>query len=99
MFPVAGLGDHGHALDSASLAARTIRTTPPNALVPHVRDRMPVILPHDPSIVWLAPTLRNVEPVPARLPSCPISAMIANPVSPWATNSARDAPECMAPLN
>lgn len=85
-FAFAGLWDVWHAPDGSSLPTLTLITTPPNALVSPIHNRMPAILPPEQYARWLDPAelepeavLPLLKPYPAdqmqavevpRLPNC-----------------------------
>jgi len=61
IFAFAGLWETWRNPAGRSIETCCILTTPANALVQDIHDRMPVILPDDAYDVWLDPGLRNVH--------------------------------------
>ena len=59
-FAFAGLWDRWQSANGQFLETCTILTTPPNALVAPIHDRMPVILPSSAYGRWLDPVMRDV---------------------------------------
>ncbi len=73
----------------------TILTTDANDLVGEIHHRMPVILPPEDYELWLAPDVREAEPLHTLLRPYPSEAMEAYPVSRFVNRPANDGERCI----
>ena len=94
LFGFAGLYDEAPE-DTASF---TIITTPPNALVAPLHDRMPAILRPDVEDEWLSREAEDPHAAQALLRPYPADEMVADPVGAAVNNVRNDGPELIAPL-
>ncbi|HEX8913218.1 MAG TPA: SOS response-associated peptidase [Humisphaera sp.] len=72
------------------LTSCTIVTTSPNALMEHIHDRMPVILPASAYAAWLDPKERDAADLVGLLKPFPAEQMQAHPVSRRVNTPAND---------
>lgn len=68
-------------------------TTPPNALVGHIHDRMPAVLTRSEADAWLAGPARHV------LHPAPEGMLVATPVSSRVNGVRNDDPACLTPVD
>jgi putative SOS response-associated peptidase YedK len=73
-----------------------ILTTPANALVQPVHDRMPAILPPEVWDTWLDPNQTDPTRLLPLLQPSPAEDMEVRPANPAVNNSRYDAPDCLA---
>lgn len=93
VFAFAGLYDELPDAEDGDGASFTIITTPPNALVAPLHDRMPAILPVDDEDDWLDRALTDPHAAQALLAPFPADRMVADPVSPAVNNVRNNGPE------
>jgi putative SOS response-associated peptidase YedK len=87
----AGLYEEGRGADGGAERRFVVLTTPANALVSPVHDRMPAILSREEAAAWLdAPVQSLLRPAPADL-------LIATPVSRRVGSVKNDDPDCLRP--
>ena len=96
-FTFAGLWERWEPTGDSPLLSCTIITTRPNALVAEIHDRMPVILPAEDHVAWLAPGDTPPDTLSELLGPYPASQMVAHPVSRQVNNPRADTPECITP--
>ncbi len=96
-FAFAGLQEHWEG-GAVAIESCAIITTTANALVAHIHDRMPVIVPTADYAGWLDPSFHDVERLQSLLRPYPVDQMVAHPVSTWVNSPAHDSPECAMPL-
>ena len=79
------------------LRSCTIITCPPNAMLEEIHHRMPVILPQDAYVKWLAPNQQSADTLQRLLVPYLDEEMEAYPVSRFVNRPTNDSPECIAP--
>lgn len=94
VLPLAGLWERWHR-GGVRLETFAILTTPANALVAPLHDRMPAILPAALHELWLDPTVEDPEVVQPLLSPYAGSDLEAVPVSRAVNQVANDRPECL----
>ena len=96
-FAFAGLweswGKYGEEVRSC-----TILTTEANGLVGEIHHRMPVILPAEEYDLWLAPDMREAEPLLDLLRPYPDDVMEAYSVSRFVNSPSNDSEQCVESL-
>lgn len=98
VFAFAGLWDRWEGPDEEAVETCTILTTPANAVLAPIHDRMPVILPPGEYDRWLDPSLKDPDALAPLLVPFPPEGMLAYPVSPRVNAPSTDDEGCMAPL-
>ena len=98
LFAFAGLWDEWKNPAGEMIKSCTILTTTANALVAHIHDRMPVILPPEKYDLWLDTEAHNLEPVLAALQPYDAGAMHRYAVSTRLNDSRNDDSECTKPI-
>lgn len=98
VFAFGGLWERWQGADGSEILSCTIITTPPNALVATIHDRMPLILPPEAYELWLTPGAAPLNELQALLRPYPADEMEAYPVSPLVNDPRRDEPACIRPL-
>lgn len=98
VFAFAGLWENWHAPDGSQILSCTIITSPPNALMQEIHNRMPVILPEESIPLWLDPGEPNLQELQELLKPYPEQEMEAFPVSTAVNSPANDSPEVILPL-
>jgi putative SOS response-associated peptidase YedK len=97
-FAFAGLWDRWQPAEKKPLDTCTILTTPPNALIQPLHDRMPVMLAASAYDLWLDPAVQDVGRLQTLLAPYPADAMVAYPVSTRVNTPANDSPDLLTPL-
>ncbi len=97
-FGFAGLYDTWKTPEGDHIASCTIITTPPNALLKPIHDRMPVIIPKDEYELWLDSTIQDVGELMPLLQPYSAKEMEAYEVSRMVNSPANNSPECIAPV-
>ena len=98
-FALAGLWETWQPEDvEEPLRSCTIITCPPNALLEKIHHRMPVILPQDAYLEWLAPEPKSADALQPFLVPYADEDMEAYPVSTFVNRPMHDSPECIAPF-
>ena len=92
IFAFAGISDRWKRPDGAWLESFSIITTPPNALMADIHDRMPAILSDDAALAWLDPR-QDVEELVALLGPYEATEMEAYAVSQSVGNVKNDFPQ------
>jgi putative SOS response-associated peptidase YedK len=87
------------ASDAKPLKSFAIITTPANALLKPLHDRMPALLPPDCWAAWLGETATKEDALSAMLKPYPGSAMAFWPVDRRVGNVRNDSPDLFAPLS
>ena len=80
------------------LRSCTIITCPPNPLLEKIHHRMPVILPQDAYVEWLAPDEQSADVLQPLLAPYSDKEMEAYPVSTSVNRPTNDSPECITPF-
>ena len=96
-FAFAGLWDIWESPDGP-LVTCTIITTPPNALVAPIHNRMPAILSPETVSQWLDPHPRDAAEMFSCLKPYPADEMEMYPVSRQVNTATRDGPDLIAPV-
>lgn len=96
---LAGLWDLWQPPDGERLASFTIITTPANAVVAPIHDRMPAVLDDDALERWLDPGVADPAALSALLAPAGETALHARPVSTWVNSPEHDDPQCLAPAD
>lgn len=94
-FGMAGLWKPAPADQPATLPECVVLTTPANALVQPIHDRMPALLPPEHYSVWLDPACRSAEQLAATLQPYPEEFLEAYPVSERVNRTDYDQPDCI----
>ena len=94
-FVFAGLWEIWNSPEGDAIRTACILTTQPNAVVKHVHDRMPVILPRESISTWLDED--EVRPEALQGLMVPLSAdlMQAYPVSTFVNSPKNNSPQCI----
>ena len=79
------------------LRSCTIITCPPNVMLEEIHHRMPVILPQDAYVKWLAPNQQSADTLQPLLVPYLDEEMEAYPVSRFVNRPTNDSPECITP--
>jgi putative SOS response-associated peptidase YedK len=98
VFSFAGLWETWKSPKGEQVNSATIITTEPNALVGQFHARMPVILPPEMYMNWLAPGVKSPDDLRSLLAPYPEVEMECYPVSPLANSPRNDSPEIVVPL-
>jgi len=98
VFAFAGLWEDWHAPDGSEILSCTIITSPPNALMQEIHNRMPVILPKESISLWLDPGEPNLHELQELLQPYPEQEMEAFPVSTAVNSPANESPELILPV-
>jgi putative SOS response-associated peptidase YedK len=94
-FAFAGLWDRWQPPDGSEVISAAIITTAANAVVGHIHDRMPVILPRSAYAQWLDPTPHFPVDLNRLLSPYPDSEMEAYPISTLVNAPANDRPDIL----
>jgi putative SOS response-associated peptidase YedK len=94
-FAFGGLWERWQPGEEAILSC-TIITTPPNALLEPIHNRMPLILEPGDYTRWLEPAEREPTELSDLLQPYPASEMVAYPVSKLVNDPGNDSPDCIA---
>lgn len=97
-FAFAGLWDEWNSPDGSQIKSATIITTEPNALMAHLHDRMPVILPPYAYTQWIDPEPQKPGGLQQLLTPFVAERMTAHPVSTLVNSPANDLPEVIQPV-
>jgi putative SOS response-associated peptidase YedK len=76
----------------------TIITTPPNALLADIHDRMPAILTEDAARLWLDQSVDDVKTLTSLLAPYPADQMAARAVGRLVNSASHDSVDCVKPL-
>lgn len=98
VFAFAGLWEDWHAPDGSEILSCTIITSPPNALMEEIHNRMPVILPEESIPLWLDPGEPNLHELQELLKPYTEQEMEAFPVSTAVNSPANESPELILPV-
>jgi putative SOS response-associated peptidase YedK len=93
-FAFAGIWSLRRSEAGSRSVTSAIVTCPPNALMPTIHDRMPVILPAAARDHWLDPQARDTE-LHEMLAPLPADELEAYPVSTIVNSPRNDSPECV----
>lgn len=99
VFAMAGLWESWRDPDGSWVQTCTILTTPANALLQPVHDRMPAILSPQHYALWLDPTLHDSTTLRRLLTPYPAESMIVYPVGRAVNTVRNDGPELIRPLS
>lgn len=94
---LAGLWDRWTGRDGRALVSVAIVTTPANALVARLHDRMPAILPPASWETWLDPATDDPAPLQALLQPAPAESLGMQPVITRVNSTVNDGPELLDP--
>jgi putative SOS response-associated peptidase YedK len=97
IFSMAGLYDIWLQEDGSKLATCTIITTPPNALMEPIHDRMPAILRSEDELRWVERGTADPRELQQLLLPYPAEEMEAYPVSTAVNSVKNDSPLCIEP--
>lgn len=97
IFGVAGLYEYWPGKDGP-IESYTIITTPANAMMTRIHDRMPVILADQDHAAWLDPKNERTEALLSLLRPYPPEEMRAYPVSTRVNSPKNDDPELLNPV-
>jgi len=99
LFAFAGLWDRwSPPQGDAAIESYTVITTPANALVAPLHDRMPAILPREHEQAWLDSELDDPQRLRRLLVPYPAALMVAYPVGRQVNNAEANGPALVAPL-
>lgn len=96
-FALAGLWDVARDAVGTSTPTFAILTTPANALVAAVHDRMPVVLAEDAWQTWLDPDVDDPTLLAPLLAPAPEGALLARRVAPLVNLAKNNGPELLDP--
>ncbi|MDR0271080.1 SOS response-associated peptidase, partial [Paenibacillus sp.] len=97
IFSMAGLYDIWVQEDGTKLATCTVITTPPNALMEPIHDRMPAILRKEDELRWVKRGATAPQELQQLLIPYPADEMEAYPVSTAVNSVKNDSPLCIEP--
>jgi putative SOS response-associated peptidase YedK len=97
-FAFAGLWEIWKSPEGTEVRSCTIITTQPNSLLEPIHNRMPVILPNDAYMKWLAPEDRQPDQLNGLLIPYPPAEMIAYPVSRMVNSPQAESPDLIKPV-
>jgi putative SOS response-associated peptidase YedK len=95
-FAFAGLWSIWHGEEDSVIRSCTIITSPANAAVAPLHDRMPVILDADAEAAWLEASTPREQLLPLLAP-LPAPQTAVREVGPAVNDARYDGPECLAP--
>jgi putative SOS response-associated peptidase YedK len=96
-FAFAGLWEQWEGPDPKPVLSSVIITTPPNALIKPIHDRMPAILAREDHEAWLDSDHVNKEQAQTLLKPYPADQMKAHPVSTIVNSPTNEVPDCIKP--
>jgi len=96
-FALAGLWARWRGTDGTEVASCAILTTPANAVVAPIHDRMPAILAPADFALWLDPAVTDPEAVGPLLVPAPPEGMALHPVGPAVNNPRSGGPGLIEP--
>ncbi len=96
LFAFAGLWSIWYGEDDRKLRTCSILTTPANAAIAPLHDRMPVILPAGAEAVWLDAATSPVQ-LGELMAGLSPSSYALHPVGPAVNDARYDGPECLKP--
>ena len=94
---LAGLWDRWSGPDGETLVSVAVVTTPANALLSKLHDRMPAILPPDAWESWLGPPSDDPTALLEPLAPAPPDLLELRPASPRVNSVANDGPDLLLP--
>jgi putative SOS response-associated peptidase YedK len=99
LIALAGLWDRWKSPGGDIITSCTIITTGANSLVGRIHERMPVILPPEDLMKWIAPEEKVPEALNGLLKPCPPEIMESYAVSDAVNSPAHDDPVCVKPYS
>jgi putative SOS response-associated peptidase YedK len=93
----AGLWERWQPAEGPAVESCAILTTPPNAVMAPIHNRMPVILAPENFATWLGEGRAAPDQLTALLRPCADDLLAAYPVSTYVNAPAHDGPEAVAP--
>ncbi len=95
LFALAGLWEEWRSPAGTTLRSCTIITTPANAFMAGIHQRMPVIFNPEQEEIWLDPALQDPDHLLPLLQAYPAEDMAAHPVSKQVNVPTFDEPACI----
>ncbi|MEX0653217.1 MAG: SOS response-associated peptidase [Phycisphaeraceae bacterium] len=97
-FAMAGLWEHWQDANGNELETCAILTTPANAMLSKLHERMPAILEAEDYLAWLDPRQTDAQAAGALLRPMAAERMMHHPVSLHVNNPRHDDARCVAPV-
>jgi len=99
-FWLAGLWESNRQLSATDepLLSCTILTMAASAVVAHVHDRMPVIVPREFQAIWLSEEPNGRQVLDGLVAAPNPHDLAADPISDYVNNARHEGPDCLSPI-
>ncbi len=99
LFALGGIWNITRGPDENDTMSTAIITTPPNDLMKHIHDRMPLIIPKSRIDLWLSPDDAHIDEIASLIAPYPVGDMTAYAVSSAVNSPSFDHPSCFEPAS